>query len=1744
MLGKKTVILITSILCLFWALSVPGIAIALPVIDNIENGDVKVESPDQNTVNITAPDRSIINFRSFDIAQNETVNFIQPSAGSSVLSRVVGSAPSIISGNLSANGMLILVNANGIHFTSTAQVQVNALIASTLDISTNNFINGNYIFERGFGREGGYILNEGMISADSIAMMAGAVNNTGIIQARVGTVHLASGDKTAVTIDRRGLIQVEITEKTSSKICDFNGVTVEDAVANSGSIEGVCEVVMSAKTSSDIFKHAVNNTGVVKVSGTRMIEDRGIIRIVGDNDIQVSGRLEGDVDAESDKDVHVDKDLTVVSGDLRLIADADLDGIGSFRQAQYATIQTVNSGDITIQSSGESTISNIISAGDLTFRQGGSLAVFTQHSNSRIITNGSVTISHGVIINASNSVYEIGRNWTSLGVFNPQNSTVKLVSEAPAIITGDITFNNFTVIVPGKTVKFTAGDTITVIGVLTLSGSYGNLLTLQSTIPDIQWKIMPLGNTDIKFTQIGDCYDARGPPLKVIHSSSLGNNTNLDLDPYWTGNGPTLNWSDPDNWDTGTVPTSFDTVTFDGVTGLNPNKNSNIDPLFAGTITHVIVNGYVGTITLARDLTLKGDFNRQTGTFDPATYTVSFIDASIPSNISGNNTFYNLRCVTPGKVLNFEPGTTATISNLLTINGENGNNVTLQSSMSGVGNEFYIYINAVSNAIGEAMVEYITVNDCIAQGPATPIQAKPGTITKRNATEWDQTYYAIASGNWSNNGTVWSLSDGGAPTAAHPVAGDTVYLTATSGAITITVDVASACAIIDCTGFTGSLVMNANLTTTGNITLSSGMTFTPNTSTWVLGCNGVALASNGKSFYKLNLQTTGTLTLTDPCSVTNTLTIVTGVITLAGNDITCGGLTQSTTSVILGARTINLTGGTWSGGTSGGYVGTNLTITGNVTISGNVYYGQRTLSATGATLTTTGSTLNFASSSCVFTDATNTWNNINLSNNSLTVTLSQPTTISGNLSVATGLTLTLAGNDIAVGGNLTCTGTGIIQGQTITMTGASGTATWSSGGGKINSNLIFLGGANTITVTGNVYFGGSNTPTLTYTSGTMALAGSTLNIAGSCTFTDATNTWVNINGSATATLTLSQNTTISGNLTCTSGNLILAYRNITIDGNLTVSGTSIVAQTITMTGASGTATWSGSGYVGSNLTFLGGVNTITVSGNVYYGSAASPVITYTSGVMALAGSTLNIRGDTTLTDNTNTWVNINCSSTSTTTLTLSQDTTISGNLSTSSLGQFALASHNIFVGGNLSLSSAAITGQTITMTGASGTATWTSSGGSVASNLTFLGGANTITVSGTVRKSTGTLTYTSGNMVLTGSTLNMSSTFSFSDATNAWANVDCTGNTNLTLLTNLSLSGNLTIESGVKLKIIGAKGITIGGNWINNGTYTHGTETVVFNGNNIISGSTTFYNLKCTAAGSALTFTRGTEQIVTNSLILAGTTASPLAINDTGAGAVPKLTLNSGATQSIANVNVTNNDASGGTQLIAHGTSSLSGTTTNWTIGSAGATFRWTGAVSTDWNTAGNWDMNAVPSSIDDVIIPSTATNNPSLANNVTVNALTVYSGGALSTGGYALTVSGDAILDGVLNAGSSVVNIGGNLTGSSGKAITGDSPFIFVAGHTGTSSAPLGFSVTGTVTFGASGMSNMTSISVNGSGRITFRGDIPGFVIVNGSIRPHEGQKEIRGMLNQGESVLYREVPLYDGLPQLSPGFKAIMAG
>src|SRR5262245_51203441 len=152
-----------------------------------------VSQPNATTMRVDQfKPKAIIEYQSFSIGSGNTVQFVQPNASSVALNRVVGNDGSRIFGTLTANGQVFLINPNGVLFAPGASVSVGGIVASTLDISNQDFHSGNYVFQGNAGA--GSVINQGTIHAPSgyAALIGPKVANTGLIRAR--SAALAAGN--------------------------------------------------------------------------------------------------------------------------------------------------------------------------------------------------------------------------------------------------------------------------------------------------------------------------------------------------------------------------------------------------------------------------------------------------------------------------------------------------------------------------------------------------------------------------------------------------------------------------------------------------------------------------------------------------------------------------------------------------------------------------------------------------------------------------------------------------------------------------------------------------------------------------------------------------------------------------------------------------------------------------------------------------------------------------------------------------------------------------------------------------------------------------------------------------------------------------------------------------------------------------------------------------------------------------------------------------------------------------------------------------------------------------------------------------------------------------------------------------------------------------------------------------------------------------------------------------------------
>lgn len=243
------------------------------------------------TVNQITP-HAIINWQSFDVGANASVNFVQPNASAMILNRVTGDKTSNIAGSISANGVFVLENPAGAIFYNGANVNAQSVIITPSHITDTDFQNGVLSFSSPTGSSvasPAITVNQGATlsagQAGLVGLVAPQVSNAGTITANLGTIILAGG-ATAFTLDLYGdgLVNFDITDKIGAGSVSKDTVLVNNKSTGKLSAPGG-KVQLTAQAADGVVSTLVNAGGQVDTGANGTISIQGIggnITIAGD----------------------------------------------------------------------------------------------------------------------------------------------------------------------------------------------------------------------------------------------------------------------------------------------------------------------------------------------------------------------------------------------------------------------------------------------------------------------------------------------------------------------------------------------------------------------------------------------------------------------------------------------------------------------------------------------------------------------------------------------------------------------------------------------------------------------------------------------------------------------------------------------------------------------------------------------------------------------------------------------------------------------------------------------------------------------------------------------------------------------------------------------------------------------------------------------------------------------------------------------------------------------------------------------------------------------------------------------------------------------------------------------------------------------------------------------------------------------------------------------------------------------
>ena len=279
-----------------WIALFPTFVFALPSDPTVQAGSVAFDQIDSNTLNvIQSTNKAIIDWQSFNIQANEATHFQMPSSSSINLSRVTGGVGSEIFGSLTSNGTLMLLNPNGILFGANSKIDVGGLIATTSNISNDDFMAGNYRFDipASVNRT---VINRGTINVAQgglLAFVAPGVENSGIISANLGQVFLASGKTFTLDLYGDKLVSLGVDSKILNQVIGPDGQPVSSLVANGGSIHANGGTVfLEVNAAREVVNQVINMDGYIEAKSA--VQKNGEIILLGGDEglVNVTGTLD------------------------------------------------------------------------------------------------------------------------------------------------------------------------------------------------------------------------------------------------------------------------------------------------------------------------------------------------------------------------------------------------------------------------------------------------------------------------------------------------------------------------------------------------------------------------------------------------------------------------------------------------------------------------------------------------------------------------------------------------------------------------------------------------------------------------------------------------------------------------------------------------------------------------------------------------------------------------------------------------------------------------------------------------------------------------------------------------------------------------------------------------------------------------------------------------------------------------------------------------------------------------------------------------------------------------------------------------------------------------------------------------------------------------------------------------------------------------------------------------------------
>ncbi len=357
--------------------------------DTVLGGNVAKDVSTAGITDITVTDGNGFVEGNADIYTGHTVNVTGDNGATFAYRDNRSNIESTLNGNLNSNMKIVIIDRDGLFFGEDFNADVQSIVATTGDVAVGDIMDGAELMITNL--EGsGEIVQKGQVTvaqAGLAAFVSPFVENSGVINAKMGTVALAAGETVTLDLYGDGLVEIAVEGELGDALLNNKG----EIKARGGRVE------MTAKAAKGTLDKIINNDGIINVSAVSVSDGGQIVLSGGDHGtIRNRGKIKttegGSVDIDGERFVQIERlpiptskpawiktnggDVNITTSESVEIydgvinakgGDITIDNADFFHSSNSGTLRTTGTGEVSVNQNKGNLIVSLVQLFDPTF---------------------------------------------------------------------------------------------------------------------------------------------------------------------------------------------------------------------------------------------------------------------------------------------------------------------------------------------------------------------------------------------------------------------------------------------------------------------------------------------------------------------------------------------------------------------------------------------------------------------------------------------------------------------------------------------------------------------------------------------------------------------------------------------------------------------------------------------------------------------------------------------------------------------------------------------------------------------------------------------------------------------------------------------------------------------------------------------------------------------------------------------------------------------------------------------------------------------------------------------------------------------------------------------------------------------------------------------------------------------------------------------------------------------------------